>query len=117
MKYWEIIADNLSKAGWSWGCSSEIDSTRRVLFTADAYFSDGRRFIVLSDDKLSAFLELELANRRLRRIFLTTRFFSDLMFSTDSNLAEDCLLPARFFVSSGPATTKNNQRGKERKNP
>jgi hypothetical protein len=20
MKYWEIIADNLSKAGWSWGC-------------------------------------------------------------------------------------------------
>ena len=22
MKYWEIIADNLSKAGWSWGCVS-----------------------------------------------------------------------------------------------
>jgi hypothetical protein len=21
-KYWEIIADNLSKAGWSWGCVS-----------------------------------------------------------------------------------------------
>jgi hypothetical protein len=21
MKYWEIIADNLSKAGWSWGAS------------------------------------------------------------------------------------------------
>ena len=21
MKDWEIIADNLSKAGWSWGCS------------------------------------------------------------------------------------------------
>jgi len=20
MKYWEIIADNLSKTGWSWGC-------------------------------------------------------------------------------------------------
>jgi hypothetical protein len=20
VKYWEIIADNLSKAGWSWGC-------------------------------------------------------------------------------------------------
>jgi len=25
VKYWEIIADNLSKAGFSWGCSSEID--------------------------------------------------------------------------------------------
>ena len=23
MKYWEIIADNLSKAGWSWGGSAE----------------------------------------------------------------------------------------------
>jgi hypothetical protein len=20
VKYWEIIADNLTKAGWSWGC-------------------------------------------------------------------------------------------------
>jgi len=22
VKYWEIIADDLSKAGWSWGCVS-----------------------------------------------------------------------------------------------
>jgi hypothetical protein len=27
MKYWEVIADNLSKAGWSWGCVSAIDSS------------------------------------------------------------------------------------------
>jgi hypothetical protein len=26
VKAWEIIADNLSKAGWSWGCVSAIDS-------------------------------------------------------------------------------------------
>jgi hypothetical protein len=26
VKYWEIIADNLSKAGWCWGCVSAIDS-------------------------------------------------------------------------------------------
>jgi hypothetical protein len=26
MKYWEIIADNLSKAGWSWGCVSVLDA-------------------------------------------------------------------------------------------
>jgi hypothetical protein len=25
VKYWEIIADNLSKAGFSWGCVSAID--------------------------------------------------------------------------------------------
>jgi hypothetical protein len=24
MKYWEIIADNLSKVGWSWGCVSAV---------------------------------------------------------------------------------------------
>jgi hypothetical protein len=31
MKYWEIIADNLSKAGWSWGCVSAIDSDGRTM--------------------------------------------------------------------------------------
>src|SRR6266478_5488875 len=25
MKSWEVIADNLSKAGWSWGCVSAIE--------------------------------------------------------------------------------------------
>jgi hypothetical protein len=27
MKYWEIIADNLRKAGWSWGCISAMIPT------------------------------------------------------------------------------------------
>jgi len=26
LKYWEIIADNLSKAGWSWKSVSAVDS-------------------------------------------------------------------------------------------
>jgi hypothetical protein len=30
VKYWEIIADNLSKAGWSWGCVSTVDSSGRT---------------------------------------------------------------------------------------
>jgi hypothetical protein len=34
VKYWEIIADNLSKAGWSWGCVSTIDSNGRTIFVA-----------------------------------------------------------------------------------
>jgi len=59
MKYWEIITDNLTKAGWSWGCSSHIDSAGRVLFTADAHRDNGKRFIVIGDEKLTAFLELE----------------------------------------------------------
>jgi len=59
VKYGEIIADNLSKAGWSWGCVSAIDSHRRTIWIADAHRDDGRRFIVRADEKLTAFLELE----------------------------------------------------------
>ena len=39
--------------------TSQIDSTGWELFTADAFPHAGRRFIVLSDEKLSALLELE----------------------------------------------------------
>jgi hypothetical protein len=31
VNYWEIIADNLSKAGWSWGFVSAIDSNGRTI--------------------------------------------------------------------------------------
>jgi hypothetical protein len=58
---WEIIADNLSKAGWSWGCVSAIDSSGRTLWIVDAYRGDGQRFVVHADEKLTAFLELERA--------------------------------------------------------
>ena len=40
VKYWEIIADNLSKAGWSWGCVSAIDSRGRTIFVADAHWDE-----------------------------------------------------------------------------
>jgi hypothetical protein len=30
VKDWEIIADNLSKAGFSWGCVSVIDSSEQT---------------------------------------------------------------------------------------
>jgi len=32
VKYWEIIADKLSKAGWSWGCVAAIDREGRTIF-------------------------------------------------------------------------------------
>jgi hypothetical protein len=63
MKYWDIIADRLGKAGWSWGYSSHTDSTGHVLFTADAHRDDGKRFIVTADEQLTAFLELERITR------------------------------------------------------
>jgi hypothetical protein len=40
----EIIADNLSKAGWSCGCVSAIDSNGRTIWIADAHRDDGKRF-------------------------------------------------------------------------
>jgi hypothetical protein len=59
VKYGEIIADNLSKAGWSWGCVSAIDSNGRTIFVADAHRDDGKRYVVRADEKLTAFMELE----------------------------------------------------------
>jgi hypothetical protein len=61
VKYWEIIADNLSKAGWSWGWVSALDLEGRTIWIADAQRGDGKRFVMRADEKLTAFLELERA--------------------------------------------------------
>ena len=37
VKYWEIIADNLSKAGFSLGWVSAVDSKGRTIWIADAH--------------------------------------------------------------------------------
>jgi hypothetical protein len=63
VKYWEIIADNLSKAGWSWGCVSTVNSRGRTIFVADPHRDDGKRFVVRAGEKLNAFAELESAMR------------------------------------------------------
>ncbi len=36
MKYWEIIARNIKKRGWSLGYVSAIDSNGRTIWIADA---------------------------------------------------------------------------------
>jgi hypothetical protein len=59
---WEIIAENLSKAAWSWGYVSALDRQGRTIWIVDAH-RDGKRFIVRADDVLTAFLELESAIR------------------------------------------------------
>jgi hypothetical protein len=63
VRYWEIIADNLSKAGWSWGCVSAVDSNGRTIWIADAHRDNGKRYVVHADEKLTAFVELESAIR------------------------------------------------------
>jgi len=53
VKSWEIIADNLSKAGWSWGCVSALDSDGRTIWIAVAHRDDGNRFVVRVEENLS----------------------------------------------------------------
>jgi hypothetical protein len=81
VKYWEIIADNLKKRAWSWGCVAAVDCDGRTIWIADAHRGDGKRFVVRADEKLTAFTELK-------------RQFT---------LAANCLdRPARFFPRSTP---------------
>jgi hypothetical protein len=63
MKYWELISDKLSKAGWSLGWVAAIDSEGRTLWIVDAHRDDGKRFVVQTEEILTAFLELEAAVR------------------------------------------------------
>jgi hypothetical protein len=67
VKHWEVIAENLSTSGLSWGCSSEMDAIGRVLYTADAYRKDGKRYTVIAEERLTAFLELEKVTRESSR--------------------------------------------------
>ena len=60
VKQWEIIADNLSKVGWSYGYVSALDLEGRTIWIVDAH-GYGKRFIVRADEKLTAFTELETA--------------------------------------------------------
>jgi hypothetical protein len=62
VRHWEIITDNLSKAGWSWGCVSAADRDGQTIWIADAHRGDGKRFVVRAEEKLIAFVELESAS-------------------------------------------------------
>jgi hypothetical protein len=52
----------IPKAGWSWGISA-IDSNGRTIWIGDAHRGDGKRFVVRADEKLTAFVELEVLIR------------------------------------------------------
>ncbi len=58
VKYWEIVANQLSEAGWTWGHVRFVRDGQ-YLDLVDAHRGDGKRHIVCADDKLSAFLELQ----------------------------------------------------------
>jgi len=58
LKYWEIIADNLKKAGFILDWVSGLDLEGRTIWIADAHRGDGKRFVVRADEMLTAFVEL-----------------------------------------------------------
>ena len=60
MKDWEIIADNLSKAGFSLGWVSALDREGQTIWIVDAH-GYGKRFIVRADENRTAFVELQRA--------------------------------------------------------
>jgi hypothetical protein len=45
-----------------------VDSNGRTIWIADAHRDDGKRFVVRADEKLTAFLELEIGDLRFRKI-------------------------------------------------
>ena len=59
------IADNLSKADWSWGCVSAVGSRGRTIWLADAHRDDGQRFVVRADERLlNAYAIAQLVRQR-----------------------------------------------------
>ncbi len=53
VKYWEIIADNLKKAGWSCGVYSD-SINGRTIWIVDAHRGDGKGFFLRAGEKLTA---------------------------------------------------------------
>jgi hypothetical protein len=60
VKYWEIIADNLKKSGWSLGYVSAVNLEGRTIWIVDAH-RDGKRFVVRADEILTAFVDMQRA--------------------------------------------------------
>jgi len=67
VKYWELVADKLSKAGWSLGWVSAVNSEGRTMWIVDAHRDDGQRFVVRAEEKVTAFLELQRVTRESLR--------------------------------------------------
>jgi hypothetical protein len=64
----EILGDHCrqtQQGGWSLGWVSAIDFEGRTIWIVDAHRDNGKRYVVRSDEMLSAFLELERITHEL----------------------------------------------------
>jgi hypothetical protein len=78
VKSWEIIADRLSAAGWSYGYVSPLDREGRTIWIVDAH-RDGKRFVVRADEILTAFPEAERAIHQFAVSLLSEEFHHSLI--------------------------------------
>jgi hypothetical protein len=86
--YWEMIADEISRDGWSWGMCEAILVGRRM-WVVDAHRGDlYPRHVVNGDTLLGAFLELK---RELKSV----EILRDLCILTD--------IPARMWRRRSPS--------------
>ena len=60
MRPGEVIADDLTKAGWSLDWVSALDLNGRTIWIVRAHGYE-KHFIVRADEKLTAFMELQRA--------------------------------------------------------
>jgi hypothetical protein len=65
VKYWEIIADNLSKAGFGLGWVSALDLKGRTIWIVDAH-GYGKRFVVRADEKADCVYGTAKSDTRVR---------------------------------------------------
>ena len=63
VKYWKIIIENLRNAGWNCSYISSTDHEGRQFWVAAPERDGAGRFVVSTDEKLAAFVELESAIR------------------------------------------------------
>jgi hypothetical protein len=61
------VVSLLSKADWSWGRVSAIDSNGRTIWIVDAHRDHGKLFVARGDEKLTTFLEPESAILGVRK--------------------------------------------------
>jgi hypothetical protein len=101
VKFWEVIADNLSKAGWSWGCVATIDSNGQTISVADAHRDDGKRFVMLRQQNSKEIRGAipSIGRRSYRKL---SEFHTNSVLPGMGVKAEG-LSPGAFFPFSGPA--------------
>ena len=58
-RYWEMIADELHRDGWSYGYTVALGPGFTRIYAADAHKNDGHRYVSTADTFLSAVLNLQ----------------------------------------------------------